>query len=83
MLYSALDAKTGEMLEVAEWALKPKKQDVSQLMKNVASIEQELNYYIAKLRHPNLVNYLGIKHDFVGDQLVIYILKEFVLGTEA
>ncbi|XP_019769809.2 eIF-2-alpha kinase GCN2 [Dendroctonus ponderosae] len=82
VIYSALDAKTGEMLEVAEWTLKPKKQEVSQLMKNIASIEQELNYYMAKLRHPNLVNYLGMKHDSVGDQVVVYVLKEFVLGSD-
>lgn len=53
--------------------------DIKYYLKQVNSCEQEFTY-LSKLRHYNLVRYLNMKHFQEKDQIVIYILQEFVLG---
>ncbi|CAG9763995.1 unnamed protein product [Ceutorhynchus assimilis] len=78
--FTGIDTETGELVEISQWNLPVKSHESSQILKNVASIEQELNYLL-KFCHINLVHYLGFKYDFVGDRVVVYVLKEFVSGT--
>ncbi|XP_066996679.1 eIF-2-alpha kinase GCN2 [Anabrus simplex] len=93
VVYSGMDMTTGELLAITEWSIKCKiplvkkvsfhdtePSDFANYMKQVSSIEQELNY-LQKLRHPNLIHYLGMKYTQEKDNLIIYILQEFVCGT--
>ncbi|XP_066249145.1 eIF-2-alpha kinase GCN2 isoform X1 [Euwallacea similis] len=79
--FTGIDKDSGELVEVSEWNLEAKNLDSNQLLRNVASIEQELNY-LTKLRHLNLANYLGLRYGAIdGDKVVIHVLKEFVRGS--
>ncbi|XP_011337588.1 eIF-2-alpha kinase GCN2 isoform X2 [Ooceraea biroi] len=88
IVYSGVDVTTGELLAVTEWTLKctmanestEEAIDIQHAMKQIASLEQELNH-LYKLHHPNLVHYLNIKYLQNNNNLVIYILQEFVVGT--
>ncbi|CAD6209191.1 GSCOCG00003773001-RA-CDS [Cotesia congregata] len=90
VVYDGVDIKAVEHLAVTEWTLKYTPVDqknseadtlnLQQLLKQVGSIEQELNH-LKKLHHPNLVHYLDIKYSQTEDSIVVYILQEFVVGT--
>ncbi|XP_057337358.1 eIF-2-alpha kinase GCN2-like [Microplitis mediator] len=89
-VYAGVDIVTVEHLAVTEWTLKcssPSDENsesenfnLQQLIKQVGSIEQELNH-LKKLYHPNLVHYLDMKYLQNEDSIVVYILQEFVVGT--
>lgn len=81
IIFTGIDTDTGELVEVAEWTLLKKNSENGQLLKNVSSIEQELNYLI-KLKHVNLAQYLGFKHEVVDGKSMVYVLKELVLGEQ-
>lgn len=87
VVYAGVDMTTGELLAVSEWTLKctvasdystQEAIDIHHTMKQVASLEQELNH-LYKLHHPNLVHYLNMKYLQNNNNLVIYILQEFAV----
>lgn len=88
VVYAGVDMTTGELLAITEWTLKcavsnenyPIQEaiDIHHAMKQIASLEQELNH-LYKLHHPNLVHYLNIKYLQNNNNVVIYILQEFVV----
>ncbi|KAI4482571.1 hypothetical protein M0804_008424 [Polistes exclamans] len=90
IVYAGLDMTSGELVVVTEWTLKygthkekQEKRDIADLqyaMKQISSLEQELNH-LHKLHHPNLVHYLNMKYVQDNNNIVIYILQEFVVGT--
>ncbi|XP_015584813.1 eIF-2-alpha kinase GCN2 [Cephus cinctus] len=90
VVYAGVDMTTGELLAVTEWTLKcgstgearvtSEASNLQHSMKQIASIEQELNH-LHKLHHPNLVHYLNMKYIQDKDNILIYILQEFVVGT--
>ncbi|XP_034940000.1 eIF-2-alpha kinase GCN2 [Chelonus insularis] len=90
IVYAGVDMNTGELFAVTEWTLKcgsaeeansePETSDLQHSMKQIGSIEQELNH-LHKLHHANLVHYLNMKYLQNKDSIVIYILQEFVVGT--
>lgn len=94
VVYSGMDMTTGELLIITEWCLRchqnrharhvspsddSEPSEMTNYMKQVSSIEQELNY-LHKLRHPNLIHYLNMKYSQEKDSLIIYVLQEFVFG---
>lgn len=90
VVYAGVDMTTGELLAVTEWTLKCGKSgetnhnngeitDLQNAMKQIASIEQELNH-LHRLHHPNLVHYLNMKHLQNKDAIVINTLQEFVVS---
>ncbi|XP_035732758.1 eIF-2-alpha kinase GCN2-like [Vespa mandarinia] len=90
IVYAGLDMTSGELLAVTEWTLKYGLQnekhgirdtaDLQYAMKQIGSLEQELNH-LHKLHHPNLVHYLNMRYLQDNNNIVIYILQEFVVGT--
>lgn len=48
-------------------------------MRQIANIEQELNF-LTKLRHSNLVHYVNMKYINENDNIIIYLLQEFIIG---
>ncbi|XP_021938823.1 eIF-2-alpha kinase GCN2 isoform X2 [Zootermopsis nevadensis] len=94
VVYAGVDIATGEMVAVTEWTLKLKPKiskkvtfhdadsesnDFTKYMKQVNSIEQELNY-LQKLSHENLVQYISMKYVQEKESVVIFIVQEFVNG---
>ena len=87
VVYAGVDMVTGELLAITEWTLKfvtsaDHKTETSNLqhsMKQIISIEQELNH-LHRLHHPNLVQYLNMKYLQDKDNVIIYILQEFVVS---
>uniref|UniRef100_A0A0C9QMD1 non-specific serine/threonine protein kinase n=1 Tax=Fopius arisanus TaxID=64838 RepID=A0A0C9QMD1_9HYME len=93
VVYAGVDMITGELLAITEWSLKcgstgsqdpddtpNETTDLQHSMKQIASIEQELNH-LHRLQHMNLVRYLNMKYQPSKDNILIYILEEFVVGT--
>ncbi|KAG5306395.1 E2AK4 kinase, partial [Pseudoatta argentina] len=90
IVYAGVDETTGELLAITEWTLKCAMAngcstqevaiDIHHAMKQIASLEQELNH-LYKLHHPNLVHYLNMKYLQNNNNVVIYVLQEFVVGT--
>ncbi|KAL0111656.1 hypothetical protein PUN28_013086 [Cardiocondyla obscurior] len=90
VVYAGVDTITGELLAITEWTLKcaivngncstQETVDMHHVMKQIASLEQELNH-LYKLHHPNLVHYLNMKYLKNNNSVVIYVLQEFVVGT--
>ncbi|XP_070151406.1 eIF-2-alpha kinase GCN2 isoform X2 [Polyergus mexicanus] len=90
VVYAGVDMTTGELLAITEWMLKctvsnecdstQETIDIHHVMKQIASLEQELNH-LYKLHHQNLVHYLNMKYLQNNNNVVIYILQEFVVGT--
>lgn len=88
VVYAGVDMTTGELLAVTEWTLRctvanecysnEEAINIHYAMKQIASLEQELNH-LYKLHHPNLVHYLNIKYSQSNNNLIIYILQEFVV----
>ena len=86
-VYAGVDMTTGELLAVTEWILKcgvtgeqdnGETSNLQHSMKQIASIEQELNH-LHKLHHPNLVQYLNMKYFQDKDNIIIYTLQELVV----
>lgn len=49
-------------------------------MKQIANIEQELNF-LTKLHHSNLVHYINMKYVNENDNIIVYLLQEFIIGS--
>ena len=90
IVYGGVDTTTGELLAVTEWTLKygttsdnvdGEPCHLQHSMKQIGSIEQELNH-LQKLHHPNLVHYLNMKYIQNDDNIVMYILQEFVVSIQ-
>ncbi|XP_030764956.1 eIF-2-alpha kinase GCN2 [Sitophilus oryzae] len=81
VIFVGIDTETGELTEISQWRLEIKNNDTTQLLKILSNVEQELNYYVTKLKHTNLSHYLGFKHEIVENQVYVYILKEFISGS--
>ncbi|KAF5288488.1 hypothetical protein FQA39_LY15417 [Lamprigera yunnana] len=79
--YNGLDIETGELFAVGEWIINLRNVNDFQIQRQVASIEQEVNYLV-KLKHCNIVHYLNIKDQLNLDnkKIVVNILQEFVIG---
>lgn len=87
VVYAGVDMTTGELLAITEWTLKcsmanggcatQEAIDIHHAMKQIASLEQELNH-LYRLHHPNLVHYLNMKYLQNNNNVVIYVLQEFV-----
>ncbi|KAK7862324.1 hypothetical protein R5R35_005220 [Gryllus longicercus] len=58
----------------------PEGGDMNSYLKQICSIEQELNY-LQKLHHSNLVHYISMKYIQEKDCLLVYLLQEFVFGA--
>ena len=56
------------------------KHDEAVLLKQLTSIEQEMNS-LQKMFHPNLVSYLGMSNEKLGKNVKVFIIEEFVHGT--
>ncbi|GAB6026062.1 hypothetical protein CHUAL_012266 [Chamberlinius hualienensis] len=90
IVYSGLDLSTGELVIVTEWILKISKtglldtehyqKELGNCLKQIAIIEQELNSLL-RLRHSNLVHYLGMHSVQEKSRIIIQILQEFVPGS--
>ncbi|KAJ8673725.1 hypothetical protein QAD02_004987, partial [Eretmocerus hayati] len=89
IVYAGNDMITGELLAITEWTLKcevsadysnGETSNIQHSMKQIASIEQELNH-LCRMHHPNLVQYLNMKYVQDHNIILIYILQEFVVGT--
>ncbi|GLV39622.1 Gcn2 [Carabus blaptoides fortunei] len=81
VIYSGLDLQTGDILAVTEWKVSTRDHcDINHSLKQVNSSEQEFTY-LSKLRHSNLVRYLNMKYLQEKEQIIIYVLQEFVLGA--
>ncbi|KAJ8980157.1 hypothetical protein NQ317_014652, partial [Molorchus minor] len=79
--FSAIDTDTGELVIVTEWNINLKnKTDLPYVQRQISSIEQELNY-LTKLRHINLASYYNLKHQTTEDNVTVYLLKEFIYGS--
>ncbi|XP_023245579.1 eIF-2-alpha kinase GCN2 [Copidosoma floridanum] len=86
--YAGVDCISGELLAVTEWTLKcatsghdnSDVNNLQNLIKQIAGIEQELNH-LYKLQHMNLVHFLNMKYLQDKDNIIVYILQEFVFGT--
>lgn len=88
VVYAGVDKSTGELLAITEWTLKcamanggcatQEAIDIHHAMKQIASLEQELNH-LYKLHHPNLVHYLNMKYLQNNNNVMIYVLQEFVV----
>ncbi|KAF5298737.1 hypothetical protein FQR65_LT09606 [Abscondita terminalis] len=79
--YNGLDIETGELFSVGEWIIYLKNSNDLQIHRQVASIEQEMNYLV-KLKHCNIVHYLNMKNQLHQDKniIVVNILQEFIVG---
>ncbi|XP_043791915.1 eIF-2-alpha kinase GCN2 isoform X2 [Apis laboriosa] len=79
-----VDMTTGELFAISEWILKMNNKidenNIQHIMKQVGSLEQEVNH-LHKLHHPNLVHYLNMKYLQEEDDVLIYVLQEFVIGS--
>lgn len=84
IVYASVDMITGELFVISEWTLKinnrTEENNIQHIMKQVGSLEQELNH-LHKLHHPNLVHYLSMKYLQEEQNVLIYVLQEFVAGT--
>ncbi|XP_026672144.1 uncharacterized protein LOC108628228 [Ceratina calcarata] len=84
VVYAGVDMTTGELFAISEWTLKInnsiEQSSIQHIMKQVGSLEQEVNH-LHKLHHPNLVHYLNMKYLQEEDNIFVYILQEFVIGT--
>ncbi|XP_078042063.1 eukaryotic translation initiation factor 2 alpha kinase Gcn2 isoform X2 [Augochlora pura] len=84
VVYAGVDMITGELFAISEWTFKGNhnidENNVQHITKQIGSLEQEMNH-LNKLHHPNLVHYISMKYLLNGDETVVYILQEFVIGT--
>ncbi|XP_076299172.1 eukaryotic translation initiation factor 2 alpha kinase Gcn2 isoform X2 [Lasioglossum baleicum] len=84
VVYAGVDTTTGELFAISEWTFKGNnnidENNVQHITKQIGSLEQEMNH-LYKLYHPNLVHYINMKYLLNGDETVVYILQEFVIGT--
>lgn len=87
VVYAGVDETTGELLAITEWTLKcamangcstQEAIDIHHAMKQIASLEQEMNH-LYRLHHPNLVHYLNMKYLQNNNNVMIYVLQEFVV----
>ena len=81
---------TGQLYAVTMWTFKcdlsdknNKTEDVfsnntQHTVKQLMSIEQELNH-LQRLEHPNLVHYLNMTYSTDDDNVIAYVLQEFVV----
>ncbi|XP_050510024.1 eIF-2-alpha kinase GCN2 isoform X1 [Diabrotica virgifera virgifera] len=76
--YSGIDRESGEYVIISEWKFQSNN-DQQVVQRQLGSIEQEINY-LMKLKQANLSQYYGVKYEFDGDNVTVYLLKEFVLG---
>ncbi|XP_056630081.1 eIF-2-alpha kinase GCN2 [Diorhabda sublineata] len=76
--YSGIDTESGIFVIISEWNFQIKNRN--DLQRQLGSLEQEINY-LMKLNHPNLSQYYGIKYEFNDETATVYLLKEFVFGT--
>ncbi|XP_071876601.1 eukaryotic translation initiation factor 2 alpha kinase Gcn2 isoform X2 [Bombus fervidus] len=85
VVYAGVDMTTGELFAISEWTLKVnnkiEENNIQHIMKQVGSLEQEVNH-LHKLHHPNLVHYLNMKYLQEEDDVLIYVLQEFVLDLQ-
>ncbi|XP_076664602.1 eukaryotic translation initiation factor 2 alpha kinase Gcn2 isoform X4 [Andrena cerasifolii] len=86
VVYAGVDMATGELFAISEWTLKVHNRfddnSIQQITKQIGSLEQEVNH-LNKLHHPNLVHYVNMKYLHDGDDMLIYVLQEFVhLGMD-
>lgn len=86
VVYAGVDMTTGELLAITEWTLKCNNDltenettNLQHYLKQIASLEQELNH-LHKLHHVNLVHYLNMKYMQDNNNIIIYILQEFVVS---
>ncbi|XP_076664600.1 eukaryotic translation initiation factor 2 alpha kinase Gcn2 isoform X2 [Andrena cerasifolii] len=81
VVYAGVDMATGELFAISEWTLKVHNRfddnSIQQITKQIGSLEQEVNH-LNKLHHPNLVHYVNMKYLHDGDDMLIYVLQEFV-----
>ncbi|XP_028409017.1 eIF-2-alpha kinase GCN2-like [Dendronephthya gigantea] len=91
-VFCGLDIVTGGMVAMSEWSFKSQtvqkrpsydraKIEDEKLLKQVASIEQEINSLITRVSHHNLVHYLGTTQVRKENTLTLQILTEFVAGA--
>ena len=84
VVYAGVDMATGELFAINEWTLKVHNRfgdnSIQQITKQIGSLEQEVNH-LNKLHHPNLVHYVNMKYLHDGDDMLIYVLQEFVVST--
>lgn len=82
IVYASVDMTTGELFVISEWTFKvnnkTEENNIQHIMKQVGSLEQELNH-LHKLHHPNLVHYLSMKYLQEEENVLIYVLQEFVV----
>nr|KAG5714446.1 hypothetical protein BaRGS_006892 [Batillaria attramentaria] len=94
-VYAGMDSSTGELVVITEWVLKwrhmGKKAHVkvadldedkegNNYLKQVQSIEQELSSLV-RLQHPNILQYLAIKHQRDPGKITIHVLTEHCGGN--
>ncbi|XP_076234696.1 eukaryotic translation initiation factor 2 alpha kinase Gcn2 [Calliopsis andreniformis] len=84
VVYAGVDMTTGDLFAIHEWTLKinsgSDENSIQQIAKQIGSLEQEI-HHLSKLHHSNLVHYMNMKYLQDEDSVVIYVLQEFVIGT--
>ncbi|KAG5896432.1 hypothetical protein JTB14_022511 [Gonioctena quinquepunctata] len=77
--FSGIDTESGDLVTLSEWNFQDVV-DLQHLQKQIGSIEQELNY-LTRLKHPNLGSYISIKYQVKENNIAVYLLQEFILGS--
>ncbi|XP_064601948.1 eIF-2-alpha kinase GCN2-like [Liolophura sinensis] len=91
-VFAGMDTVTGELVTVTEWVLKwrhvarrlpPEREEedseAKAYLKQITSIEQEL-LLLLRLKHANLVHYLGLKYEQEAGKITVYVLSEYCGG---
>ncbi|CAH1116543.1 unnamed protein product [Phaedon cochleariae] len=83
IIYCGIDSESGELVIVSEWTIQVEsKNDLPYIQRQIGSIEQEL-HYLAKLKHQNLSHYSGMKYIVNENEIIIYLLREFIMGISS
>lgn len=81
IIYSGLDLTTGDLYAIYEWKIDMSiHHELTHYQTKITSIEQEF-IYLSKLKHINIVKYINMKSFYEKDHLILYILQEFILGS--
>ena len=90
--HAAFCTSTGTLLALSRWLVAAKQKKHNRKVKfeesegldvgrTVVALEQEMNS-LQKLKHPQLVSYLGLTYSTKEEGVVVYLAQEFVSGVD-
>lgn len=79
--YSGIDLNTGQLVYITEWTFKYFQLDARNIQADsvIETIEQKV-MNLSKLRHKHLIGYEAVLCSRKKDQLVVFLVQEFLLG---